>query len=362
MAAIDGLLEDLIKRGGSDLHLAVNQPPTARVRGEIVPLREGTTGAKELEDLLLELVTPSQRARLAADLDLALSYTFKDVARFRATYYVKYSGIAAAFRLVPSRVPSLADLGCPDVIRRLMERRAGLVLVGGPTASGKTTTTAAMIDHVNKTRACHVVTIEEPIEFVHEPVRAQITQREVGTHALTISSALRNVARENPDVVFVSDLTRPEDIELALRLANDGVLVLTNVAASGAVAAIERMLGAFSSEEVQARVRALFADCFAGAVIQHLVRAADAKSRVAVHEIVTGVPAITSHLREGKTDAIMETARRTEGQGMQTLDAVLERLLAAGKITPEAALERSVDKEAFARIVARTRPDLVDVS
>jgi twitching motility protein PilT len=362
VAAIDALLEDLIKKGGSDLHLAVNQPPMARVRGELVTLRDGATGAKELEDLLLELVTPGQRARLAADLDLDLSYTLKDVARFRASYYVKYSGIAAAFRVVPSRVPSLTELGCPEVIWRLAERRAGLVLVGGPAANGKTTTTAAMIDHINKTRSCHVVTIEEPIEFVHEPLRAQITQREVGSHALTVSSALRNVARENPDVVFVSELTRPEDIELAIRLANDGILVLTNVSASGAAAAIDRLLGAFaaSSEENQTRMRALLAECFAGAVVQHLVRAADSKSRVAVHEIVTGTSAVTALIREGKTDALSETVRRTEGPGMQTLDAALERLLGAGKITPEAALERSIDKEAFARVIVRTRPDLVD--
>lgn len=359
MAVIDGLLEDLIKRGGSDLHLAVNQPPTARVRGEIVTLREGALAAKELEEMLLELITPAQRARLAADLGLDLAYVYKDVARFRATYYVKHPGIAAAFRLVPARVPSLAELGCPEIVSRLAERRGGLVVVAGPVSNGKTTMTAAMIDHVNRTRACHVITIEQPIEFVHEPARAQITQREVPTHAPTFAAALRSAERENPDVVYLADVSAREDLELALRLAGEGVLVFTNVPTSGAAATIERLVSTFEPE-AHARVRALIADCLAGVIVQHLVRSGDGKGRVAVHEILVGTPAIASLVREGKMDALVEAIRSADGQGMQSLDAGLERLLVAGKITAEAAFERSIDKEAFAHVVGRTRPDLVE--
>lgn len=359
MAAIEGLLEDLVKRGGSDLHLAVNQPPLARVRGEMVSLRESSIPAKELEEMLLEIVTPVQRSRLAADLDLEMSYAYKDVARFRATYFVKHSGIAAAFRLVPARVPSLAELGCPEVLWRLADRRSGLILVTGPGANGKTTTTAAMIDHVNKTRACHVVTIENPIEFVHEPLRAQITQREVGMHAVSFTSALRNVGRENPDVIFVSELPTKEDVELVLRLANDGHLVLANLPTSGAGASVERLLEVFDSE-MYPRARTMLADCLAGIVVQHLVRGADSKSRVAVHEIVVGIPAIATLIRDGEIETLADAIKAADGHGMQTLDAALERLLNAGKITAEAALERSIDKEAFARVVGRIRPDLVD--
>src|SRR4051812_41981837 len=175
MAVIDPILDELVKRGGTDLHLAVNQPPLGRVRGDIAPLRDQPTTAKELEEMLLELVTPAQRQRLAADLDLDLAIQFKDVARFRASYYVKHSGIAASFRLVPSRVPSLTELGLPEVLWRLADRRSGLVIVSGPVANGKTTTAAAMVDHINKTRPAHVLTLENPIEFVHESSRAQIT-------------------------------------------------------------------------------------------------------------------------------------------------------------------------------------------
>ena len=360
MPAIDAIFDDLVKRGGSDLHLAVNQPPLARVRGEIVLLREGALSAKELEDMLLELVTPAQRSRLAGDLELDLSVSYKDVARFRASYYVKHSGIAAAFRLVPARVPSLAELGCPEVLWRLAERRSGLVIVGGPSSNGKTTTSAAMIDHINKTRACHVLTIENPIEFVHEPHRAQVTQREVGPHAPTIGGALRCAARENPDVIFVSELSSAEEIEHAIRLASDGVLVLSTFPASGAAATLERLITAFPPE-VQPRIRTLLADCLGGVVVQHLVRAADGKGRVAVHELLVANHTIASLLREGKIDGVADAMRSGAGQGMQTLDAALERLLGAGKITPETALERSIDKEAFARVVARVKPELVDL-
>jgi twitching motility protein PilT len=359
VAAIDAIFEDLIKRGGSDLHLAVNQPPLARVRGEIVALREAVLSAKELEDMLLELVTPAQRARLAADLDLDLSVSYKEVARFRASYYVKHSGIAAAFRAIPSRVPSLAELGCPEVLWRLADRPRGLVLLAGPSSNGKTTTMSAMVDHINKTRACHVLTLENPIEFVHESLRAQITQREVGVHAPTMTGALKAAARENADVVVISELTSAEEIELALRLASDGLLVLATYQASGAAATLDRLVDAFEPA-AQSRIRSLIAECLAGVVVQHLVRSADGKGRVAVHEIVVADASIVALLKQGKTDGLSQSMKAGAALGMQTLDAGLERLLGASKITPEAALERSIDREAIARIVARVRPDLVD--
>jgi twitching motility protein PilT len=350
--AIDAIFEELVKRGGSDLHLAVNQPPLARVRGDIVTLRDAPVSAQELEAMLLELVTPAQRARLAADLDLDLSVSYKDVARFRASYYVKHSGIAAAFRLVPPRVPSLAELGCPDVLRKLADRRGGLVLVAGPASNGKTTTVAAMVDHINKTRGCHVVTLEHPLEFVHEPLRAQITQREIGVHVPTLATALKNVSRENADVVVLSELASADEIEQALGLASDGMLVLATYPASGVVTALDRLLAAFSVE-TQARIRGLLAECLAGVVVQHLVRPSDSRTRMAVHEILIVTPAIASLLRQGKTSGLAEAMRGGGTSGMQTLDDALERLLVAGKIAPQEAFERSIDKEAFARVVAQ---------
>lgn len=359
MAVIDPILDELVKRGGTDLHLAVNQPPLGRVRGEIAPLREQPTTAKELEEMLLELVTPAQRQRLAADLDLDLSIQFRDVARFRASYYVKHSGIAASFRLVPARVPSLAELGLPEVLWRLADRKSGLVLVAGPVGSGRTTTTAALVDHVNKTRPAHVLTLENPIEFVHEPLRAQITQREIGTHSPTLASALRSAPRENPDVLVVSDLPGPEEVESILRLASDGILVVTTVPAGSVASALERVLLGVAPER-QHRMQGLLADCLVGVVVQHLVPAADGQTRAAAHEVLVTNAAITQIIRDGKFGRIREALIAGAPQGMQTLDFALERLLEAHKITPEAALDRAVDKETFADVIRRGRPDLVD--
>jgi twitching motility protein PilT len=359
MAVIDPILDELVKRGGTDLHLAVNQPPLGRVRGDIAPLRDQPVTAKELEEMLLELVTPAQRQRLAADLDLDLAIQLKDVARFRASYYVKHSGIAASFRLVPSRVPSLTELGLPEVLWRLADRRSGLVLVAGPVCNGKTTTAAAMVDHVNKTRPAHVLTLENPIEFVHESLRAQITQREIGTHAPTFAAALKSAPRENPDVLVISELPGPEDIEAVLKLAGDGILVIATVAASGAASALERVVTGVAADKQQ-RLQGLLADCLAGVVVQHLVRSADGKSRVPAHEILVSNAAISQIVRDGKFGRIGEALVAGTPQGMQTLDSALERLLATNKITAETAFERAIDKETFADVIRRTRPDLVD--
>jgi twitching motility protein PilT len=350
--AIHGLFDDLVKRGGSDLHLAVNQPPLARVRGELVVLRDAAIPQKELEELLLEIVTPAQRARLAAELELELGLAYEDVARFRGSYYVKHSGIAATFRLVPLRVPSLAELGCPEILWRLADRRRGLVLVAGPAANGKTTTIAAMVDHVNKTRACHIVTIEHPLEYVHESLRAQITQREVGTHAPSVASALRAAARESTDVVFVSELSTPEEVSLAIDLANDGTLVFAPIVAGGAAAAVERIIAMFPAEG-QPRVRNLLADGLCAVMVQHLVRAVDSKSRIAVHEILLANPGVAQLIRDGRTDAFGAAISAGTALGMQSLDAGLDQLVGAGKISLESAFERAIDKEAFARAVGK---------
>lgn len=359
MPAIDALFDELIKRGGSDLHLAVNQSPLCRVRGEIAVLREAPVSAKELEEMLLELVTPAQRNRLASDLDLDVSIAHSESARFRASLFVKHPGIAATFRLVPIRVPSLSELGCPEAFWKLADRRSGLLIVAGPASNGKTTTSAALIDHINKTRACHVVTTESPVEFVHEPLRAQISQYEVGTHVPSVAVALRHAARDNADVVFVSELGSPEDIELALSLAADGALVITNMATSGAAAALDRLLRSFPADR-QNRCRGLLADALAGIVVQHLVRGVDGKSRAAVHEIAVGTPEVSALIRENDLESLAPILKAGTN-GMQSLDSGLERLLLGGKISPEVALERAIDKEAIARIVARARPEaLVD--
>jgi twitching motility protein PilT len=356
---IDALLDDLVKRGGTDLHLGAGYPPLARIRGELVPMREGLVDGKELEEVLFELISPAQRGRLQANLELDFAHPHRATARFRANYFNKSSGLAAVFRLVPVRVLTLAELGSPEVLWRLADRRSGLVLVTGPTAAGKSTTLAAMLDHINKTRACHIITIEDPIEFVHEPLRAQITHREVGLHTSSFTTAMRSAARENPDVVLIGDLRSTETMKLALQLASQGILVFATLPTNGAAATIERLIGAFPADE-QSQVRGMLAECLVGVVSQQLIRTADGKGRAAVHEILIGSAAVSAMVRESKTAQLTNVMQAGQAAGMQTMDMALERLLTQSRISAEDALDRAVDREQFAQVIARVRPDLAE--
>ena len=359
MAKINALFDELIKRGGSDLHVAAGYPPMVRIRGELTPLRETALERREAEELLFELLPANQRTKFRDELDLDFAHQHGESARFRANYFLKETGFGGVFRVIPTRVLSLQELGAPEVLWRLSERRAGLVLVTGPTGSGKSTTLAGMIDHINKTRACHILTIEDPIEFVHQSNRAQVTHREVGVHASTFATAMRSAGRENPDVVLVGELRTTETMKLALQLASFGILIFATVHTNGAAATIERIVNAFPAEE-QPQARGMLAEALVGIVAQQLVRAADGKGRVAVHEILVGSPAVSAMVREAKTAQLGSTMQAGQNVGMQTMEMGLERLMIAGKISPEVALESAGDKEAFARVVARVRPDLAD--
>ncbi|MDB4947269.1 MAG: Twitching motility protein PilT [Labilithrix sp.] len=357
MPKIDALLDDLVKRGGTDLHLAGGYSPLARIRGELAPLREGLVDAKELEEVLFELVSASQRARLGANLDLDFAYVHRELARFRASYFQKSTGLSAVFKLIPVRPLTLAELACPEALWRLADRRHGLVLVAGPTASGKSTTVSALLDHINKTRACHVVTIEAPVEIVHEPLRAQITQREVGSDTASFAAALRTAAREDADVVMVADVSEPEAAALALELAASGRLVIATLPANGAVQALERFVQVFPDLE-HARVRGLVADSLAGVVSQQLVRAIDGKGRVAAHEILIGTPETEALVRGQRWPELAALMQSGHASGMQTLDGALERLLAAGRITAQDAIDRAVDRAQLAQAIVGIRPEL----
>ena len=353
---IEKLFDELLAKRGSDLHLGVGYPPLIRTRGELVPLREQAIDAREMETLLFEIVTPPQRKQITEGLDLDFAYAYEDKARFRANYFVKMTGLAAVFRTIPTKIQTLADLGCPEPIRRLSDRRAGLVLVTGPTGSGKSTTLAAMIDHINDTRACHVLTIEDPVEFVHRPKKAQITHREVGPHAVSFASAIRSAGREDPNVILIGELRNNETMKLALQLASFGILVFATVHTNSAPATIDRIINAFPADE-QPQVRGMLAESLAGIVAQQLLKTADGKGRVAAHEILIGTSGITALIREGKTFQIPSLMQTAQSVGMQTMDMALERLVAKGTITAEAALEKAIDKESFQRLMKQKNPD-----
>jgi twitching motility protein PilT len=350
MPHIDALFDALIAAGGSDLHLGVGYPPSMRLRGDLTAMRDAPVDASEMERLLFEIVTPEQKKTISTSLDLDFAYAFGQKARFRANYFYKTTGLAAVFRTIPTKVRTLDELKCPPSIRKLSDRRAGLVLVTGPTGSGKSTTLAAMIDHINKTRACHVLTIEDPVEFVHTPQKASITHREIGPHAATYAHAIRSAGREDPNVILIGELRTNETMKLALQLASFGILVFATVHTNSAAATIDRIVNAFPADE-QPQVRGMLSESLAGIVAQQLLRTADGKGRIAAHEILVGSPALASMIRENKTFQILSLMQGGQAQGMQTMDMALDRFVREGAISPETALEKAIDKESFAKLL-----------
>ena len=353
MNRVDRLFDLLLARGASDLHLSSGYPPLARVRGTLVPLRDEPVAPVEMQDTLYEIIDAEQRRRIVEDLDLDFAYEYEKKARFRANYFHKLTGLAAVFRVIPTTVPTLADLGCPEVLRRLAERRAGLVLVTGPTGSGKSTTLAAMIHHINASFARHILTIEDPVEFVHEPLRAQVTHREVGAHASSFQAAIRSAGREDADVILVGELRDNETMRLALQLASFGVLVLATIHTNSAASTVDRICNSFPADE-QPQVRGMLAECLAGIAAQQLLRTADGKGRCAAQEILVGSPAVSQIIRENKTFQLASIMQAGQSQGMQTMDLALERLLADDKIDLQTAIEHASDKEAMQRVAGRS--------
>ena len=356
-AKIERLFDEMLAKKASDLHLGVDYPPLIRARGELVPLRDEVMTQKEMEGLLFEIINPTQKKQITDGLDLDFAYGYGKKARFRANYFYKMTGLAAVFRTIPTRIQSLDELGCPEAIRKMSERRAGLVLVTGPTGSGKSTTLAAMINHINLQRACHVLTIEDPVEFVHEAQKAQITHREVGPHAISFASAIRSAGREDPNVILIGELRNNETMKLALQLASFGILVFATVHTNSAPATIDRIINAFPADE-QPQVRGMLAESLAGIVAQQLLKTADGKGRVAVHEILVGTSGITALIREGKTFQIASLMQAGQATGMQTMDMALERTVAKGIVTAEAAAEKAIDKESFQKLMKQKNPEL----
>jgi twitching motility protein PilT len=350
MARIDALFQQLLDKKGSDLHLGVGYPPLIRARGDLEPLREAPVTTEEMESLLFEITSPEQKRTITETLDLDFAYSFGDKARFRANYFYKTTGLGAVFRTIPTKILTLDELGCPDVIRRLAERRSGLVLVTGPTGSGKSTTLAAMIHHINRTRDGHILTIEDPVEFVHQPLRCAVTHREVGPHASSFAHAIRSAGREDPNVILIGELRTNETMKLALQLASFGILVFATVHTNSAPSTIDRIINAFPADE-QPQVRGMLAESLMGIVAQQLLKKKDGSGRLAVHEILIGSTALASLIRENKIFQIPNLMQGGGGQGMQMMDAALAIALERGDISPDAALAKAIDKDTFAKII-----------
>ncbi len=351
MPTIDALFDELLRRGASDLHLSVGHPPLVRLRGELTTLDAPTVTLERMEQLLFELLDDERRSFFEQHHDLDFAYTYGDQARFRANYFIQRRGPAAVFRTIPGQHLDAAELALPPSVTALAELRSGLVLVTGPTGSGKTTTLAAMVAHINRTRDAHVLTLEDPVEFVHAPNRCLITHREIGLDSPSFPDALRSALRENADVILVGSLETPETMRPVLDLAGSGTLVLATIHTSAVGATVERFVNAFSPAE-QSQVRSLLADALAGIISQQLLRRADGTGRVAAFEVLVANPAVAAAIRECRTEAFSGLIQAGAREGMQTMDQSLEQLVAAGVVRARDALERVHDKQSFAKIPA----------
>jgi twitching motility protein PilT len=348
---ISQLFDKLLERNGSDLHLSAGYPPMMRVRGELVPDGSRLLTSADIEAMIFPLLSAEQHSTFEKTGDLDFAYAHGVKARFRANYLRKLTGTGAVFRSIPTKIKTMDELGVPPGVRKLAELRAGLVLVTGPTGSGKSTTLAAMIDHINRTRACHILTIEDPVEFVHEPQQALITHKEVGEHVPSFLEAIRSAGRENADVILVGELRGAETMKAALQLASFGILIYATVHTNSAASTIDRYVNAFPADQ-QPQIRGLLAESLAGVVAQQLLPTLDRKGRIAVHEILIGNLALTSLIRESKTQQIASFMQAGLSEGMQPMDLALERLVRANKVTPETALEKALDKDTFAKLFA----------
>ena len=349
---IEELLERLVKDGGSDLHISNALPPVARIDGQLVRYESKPLTPEDVESLLFPMLSNEQRRRLEQDWELDFSYGIDNVGRFRVNFYKDKGCYAAAFRTISSQAPKLEDLGLPDIVKKTAERPRGLVLVTGPTGSGKSTTLAAMVDYINRTRAEHILTIEDPVEFVHTSKKSIIHQRELGADTRSFANALRAALREDPDIILVGEMRDHETIALALTAAETGHLVFGTLHTSSASQTIDRIIDVFP-EGQQQQIRVQLANSlvavFSQTLLQKLQPDGTKKGRVMAQEIMIVTPAIANLIREAKAAQIYSTIQTSQGAGMETLEMSLAKLYKKKLITLEDALARSSRPEELKR-------------
>ncbi len=351
MAQVNPLLRFLCQHRGSDLHLAAGLEPRARVRGSLVSI-EGSKqlSADRLRGIMKEIAPPRHWEGYRTDGDADFAYSLEGVARFRVNYFVQENGPGAVFRVIPDEILPLSKLNMPAVIESFAHLNAGLVLVTGPTGSGKSTTLAAIIDVVNTEYARHIITIEDPIEFVHSPKSSIISQREVGEHTESFATALRAAIRQNPDVVLVGEMRDRETIGLAITAAEMGSLVFGTLHTNSAAKTIDRLIDAFPAEE-QAQARISLSESLAGVVSQLLLPTADGKGRCAATEILIKTSALPNLIREANTPMLYSLIQGGQSKGMQTMDDALAGLVKGGKVLPEDAYRKAQDKARFEKLL-----------
>ena len=343
---ISELLAFVVKNKASDLHLSAGLPPMIRVHGDVRRINLPPLEHKDVHAMVYDIMNDGQRKFYEENLECDFSFEIPNLARFRVNAFNQNRGAGGVFRTIPSKVLSLEDLKAPKVFGEIANQPRGMVLVTGPTGSGKSTTLAAMVNHLNENEYGHILTVEDPIEFVHESKKCLMNQREVGPHTLSFANALRSALRQDPDVILVGEMRDLETIRLAMTAAETGHLVFGTLHTSSAAKTIDRIIDVFPAEEKE-MIRAMLSESLRAVISQTLLKTKDGSSRVAAHEIMVGTPAIRNLIREGKV-AQMYSAIQTGAQlGMQTLDQNLQELVKRNVVSKEEARNKASNKDNF---------------
>lgn len=356
MSRIDAFLELGREQGASDVHLAVGVPPMIRLHGELQPIKYRDLSSEELKDLVHEILTPAQIKAFESNHDLDISYNSEKVGRFRANLFHKFTGVGGVFRIIPPKIPTMKELGIPDVVEKMLHSHQGIILVTGAAGTGKSTTLAAMIDWLNRNRKFNIITLEDPIEYMHESKESLVVQRSVGLHVSSFTEGLHAALREDPDVILVGELRDPETISLAMTAAETGHLVLGTLHTTSAVKTLDRIIDAMPAD--QKPLAAMFlAQHLQGVICQKLVRTADGRGRKAMLEIMVNTPSIGNLILNQKIFQIPSALQTGREQGMQLMDQALMEAIQNKEIDPDDAYVHATDKKQFQRFV--TNPELI---
>jgi twitching motility protein PilT len=334
MARLDELLKQMKQHGASDLHLTSGSAPFMRVNGKMVKLNYRDVSQEVCQGLIFEILTENQKEIFLREWDLDLSYPLDGVGRFRVNVFLQRKGIGAVFRLIPEEIQTVEELGLPNQLLELIDVSEGLILVTGPTGSGKSTTLSSLIHTINLSQQSHIITIEDPIEFVHQNQRSLINQREVSSHTKSFSNALRAALREDPDIILVGEMRDLETVSLAITAAETGHLVFATLHTNSAIKTVDRIIDVFP-EGQQAQIRVMLSESLRGVVAQALLPRAEQQGRVPVVEILVNIPAVANLIREGKTFQISSAMQTGRAQGMMTFETAVHELIYKGHISKE---------------------------
>jgi twitching motility protein PilT len=359
MAKIDAFFKLMNDQGASDLHLMAGLQPALRIRGEVERIKYKVLDNNDLRSMIYEIAAEDKIKLFEETGDVDLGYEIPGLARYRCNFFMQRNGVAAVFRQIPNNIMSCEQLGLPSVIAKLATLPRGLVIITGPTGSGKSTTLAAIIDEANRLRKDHIITIEDPIEFVHESRGCIVNQRELGVHTKSFTAALRGALREDPDIILVGEMRDLETMSLAIEAANTGHLVFSTLHTSSAMSTVDRMVEVFPAAQ-QAQIRSNLSDSLRAVVSQVLFKRADRKGRTPALEVLIATPAVRNLIREGKTHQLSSSMQVGKKYGMQLLDEAIMSLYNKGWISAEDAYMKANDKQRFRPMLKTPPPDFTE--